>query len=151
MKLQFIRRMSISDLDEVVPLDLAVFQNTDWSFDYFEECLKTPETSCWIIEEIDENCSSLIAFCVQRSLNGETHLLNICVDPHWQGIGIGQKLLQHVINHATHLGDRSVKLEVRVDNDRAKNLYRKFGFFTVGHILKYYADGMDALVMRLYL
>jgi hypothetical protein len=40
-------------------------------------------------------------------------------------------------------------LEVRADNPRAQNLYRRFGFSDVGIRRGYYQpSGMDAIVMR---
>ena len=41
-------------------------------------------------------------------------------------------------------------LEVRADNPRAQDLYRRFGFADVGVRRGYYQpSGMDAIVMRL--
>jgi ribosomal-protein-alanine N-acetyltransferase len=44
-----------------------------------------------------------------------------------------------------------VLLEVRADNPRAQQLYRRFGFEQIHVRRKYYRDGVDALIMRLEL
>ena len=49
---------------------------------------------------------------------------------------------------AVDLGANQLTLEVRVSNDRAQALYRRFGFAPAGARKAYYADnGEDALVM----
>ena len=49
---------------------------------------------------------------------------------------------------ATDLRAEFVTLEVRVSNDVAQNLYRKYGFTEVGLRHRYYHDnGEDALLM----
>jgi ribosomal-protein-alanine N-acetyltransferase len=40
-----------------------------------------------------------------------------------------------------------VKLEVRESNDRARSLYRRFGFERHHTVPRYYDDGEDALVL----
>jgi ribosomal-protein-alanine N-acetyltransferase len=46
---------------------------------------------------------------------------------------------------------QDVLLEVRADNPRAQQLYRRFGFEQIHVRPRYYRDGVDALIMRLQL
>jgi len=46
----------------------------------------------------------------------------------YRGKGVGLKLMSAVENKARALGCCKLTLEVREDNDRARGLYRKFGF-----------------------
>lgn len=46
----------------------------------------------------------------------------------YRGKGVGLKLMTAVENKARSLGCCKLTLEVREDNDRARGLYRKFGF-----------------------
>ncbi|MFP8962447.1 ribosomal protein S18-alanine N-acetyltransferase [Streptomyces nanhaiensis] len=67
---------------------------------------------------------------------------------HW-GTGLGARLLTALLTAATDFECREVMLEVRVDNDRARRLYERFGFEAVGLRRGYYQPGnADALVMR---
>jgi ribosomal-protein-alanine N-acetyltransferase len=78
----------------------------------------------------------------------EAHITTIAVDPDYQGRGLGELLLLHVIDDVLGLGSRWLTLEVRVSNDRAQALYRKYTFKEVGRRRRYYTDnGEDALVM----
>lgn len=52
---------------------------------------------------------------------------DLAVAPDFRGMGIGHKLLQAVEDHCRSVGFCKITLEVRDDN-RAKNLYERFGF-----------------------
>lgn len=75
------------------------------------------------------------------------HLLSIAVLKDYQGRGIGSLLLQRIIESARKLGARRIYLEVRVSNERAQRLYKKFGFRVFARLSTYYMDGEDAYLM----
>jgi ribosomal-protein-alanine N-acetyltransferase len=76
------------------------------------------------------------------------HITTIAVDPAWQGHRIGQRLLVTLAHEARRRGAGSLTLEVRVSNEAAKAMYRKFGFAPVGVRRGYYVEtGEDAIVM----
>ena len=62
--------------------------------------------------------------------------------------GIGELLLLALIHNAMAVGARWVTLEVRVSNQIAQELYRKYGFEMTGRRKNYYSDNNeDALIM----
>lgn len=77
----------------------------------------------------------------------EGHINTLAVHPDWRRRGIGERLLQAVLDKARALGALSATLEVRVSNLAAQHLYQKFGFVEVGRRNRYYRDGEDALLM----
>jgi ribosomal-protein-alanine N-acetyltransferase len=78
----------------------------------------------------------------------EGHVTTLTVDPGWHHRGIGTVLLLDLARAAPALGIRHLTLEVRVGNDPAQALYRRFGFGPVGVRKNYYAEtGEDALIM----
>ena len=56
-------------------------------------------------------------------------------------------LLAEIINRARKAGFKSVLLEVRVSNTKARKLYERFGFKIVKRKERYYMDGEDAYIM----
>lgn len=69
----------------------------------------------------------------------------IGVDPRFQGVGIGRRLMTELVGTA---GDRQILLEVRTDNAPALGLYRAFGFEIAGVRRRYYQpSGADAYTM----
>jgi ribosomal-protein-alanine acetyltransferase len=78
----------------------------------------------------------------------QVHIVTIAVDPAAQHRGIAQRLLLEC--HALAMGAeaKTMALEVRVSNERARSLYEWFGFARAGMLRGYYADnGEDAIVM----
>ncbi len=81
-------------------------------------------------------------------LDKEAHISTIAVRPDWRGRGIGELLLAAMIDLARTLNAQVVTLEVRVSNEVAQNLYRKYMFKETGYRRRYYRDNdEDALSM----
>jgi ribosomal-protein-alanine N-acetyltransferase len=78
----------------------------------------------------------------------ETHITTIAVDPIYRGRGLGELLVMTAFAEALDRGSIWVSLEVRVSNDHAQALYRKYGMTVYGRRSAYYTDNReDALVM----
>lgn len=78
----------------------------------------------------------------------DAHITTIAVDPSVRGRGIGELLLNALIDDAYELQARQLTLEVRVSNLTAQRLYLKYGFQPAGTRPRYYTDnGEDALIM----
>lgn len=78
----------------------------------------------------------------------ETHITTIAVDPVYRGRGYGELLLVMAFAEAINRGSIWLSLEVRVSNDPAQALYRKYGMTVYGRRSGYYTDNReDALVM----
>jgi len=78
----------------------------------------------------------------------EAHITNIAVHPEFRGIGVGSRILEHMIEDAVKKGIKKMTLEVRKSNESAIKLYQKYGFVNEGIRKSYYADnGEDAIIM----
>ena len=78
----------------------------------------------------------------------EAHISTIATARPWRGRGIGELLLVGLLEHAQEFGAEKATLEVRVSNQVAQNLYRKYAFQVEGRRRRYYSDnGEDALIM----
>lgn len=78
----------------------------------------------------------------------DAHITTIAVDPAHRGRGVGELLLNALIDHAFELHARMLTLEVRVSNTTAQRLYIKYGFQPGGTRPRYYTDNNeDALIM----
>lgn len=77
-------------------------------------------------------------------------ILSIVVKKDYQHIGIGSRLLEHIINIAKQEGIKEIFLEVRISNQNAISLYEKYGFKNINTREKYYPDNHeDAYVYKL--
>ena len=80
----------------------------------------------------------------------EGHISTIASHPSHRGNGYGEIVLAAMLHRAITLKSNYVVLEVRVSNDVAQNMYRKYEFEIVGTKQNYYrSDNEDAYDMRL--
>lgn len=82
----------------------------------------------------------------------DAHVTTVAVDPASQRRSIGARLLLAMCREALAVGATALTLEVRVSNEAAQSLYRRFGFVPAGARKAYYppeAGGVaeDAIVM----
>ncbi len=78
----------------------------------------------------------------------DAHVTTLAVDPAWQRHKVGQRLMVVLAREAVRRGSENLTLEVRVSNEAAQALYRRFGLAPVGIRKGYYVEsGEDAIVM----
>ncbi len=81
-------------------------------------------------------------------LTDEAHIVAVGVRSELRGIGIGELLLIGAAEQAMERSADVMTLEVRVSNQLAQNLYRKYGFSVRGVRKGYYTDNReDAYIM----
>jgi ribosomal-protein-alanine N-acetyltransferase len=136
--------MNARDIDEIVRIEHDVYSHP-WGRVSFVNSLGNGH-SCWVCRVGGE----LIGYFVLMKAVDEAHLLNISVAEKHQGLGYGARLLHHAMDVARRCGAGTLLLEVRPSNERARILYRQFGFRQIGVRRGYYPapEGReDALVL----
>jgi [ribosomal protein S18]-alanine N-acetyltransferase len=96
---------------------------------------------------LDERGGMLIA----RIAGQDAEVLTLAVQPGARRQGIARTLLRSAIAEAHGRGATALFLEVATTNVAARALYRQAGFGEVGQRRRYYADGSDAIVLRMNL
>lgn len=99
-------------------------------------------------EEREMDSDPIIGFAGMWIVFDEAHVTTIGVHPGYRGHGLGELILAHLFVAAIKRGAEMVTLEVRVSNESAQSLYRKYGFTNQGLRRHYYSDnGEDAYIM----
>lgn len=88
-------------------------------------------------------------FLLLRVVADEAEIITIGAGPKRQGVG--RALLQAGLDYARNRGVAAVFLEVAAGNLAGRSFYDSFGFAQAGMRRKYYANGEDALVLKLSL
>ncbi|CAM4011888.1 ribosomal protein S18-alanine N-acetyltransferase [Alkalicoccus chagannorensis] len=139
-----IRMMRTDDLDGVMDVEHASF-STAWTREAFYQELIKNRFAHYFIAETTER---IIGYCGLWVIHGDSHITNIAVHPDYRRRGVGEGLLEAVMGMAVTLAADTLSLEVRVSNEAAQKMYRKFGFENGGIRRGYYTDNQeDALVM----
>jgi ribosomal-protein-alanine N-acetyltransferase len=110
------------------------------------ELAQQPDSRYYLVADDD---GVVIGYAGLLAAGGQADVLTIAVTLARWGEGTGTALLDAVLAEAASRGCTEVFLEVRSDNTRAQQLYRRHGFTEIGIRKGYYQpSGTDALVMR---
>lgn len=91
---------------------------------------------------------SLVGYAGAMVSGDDLHVMTIVADPAAQRRGIGTRLMAALVERGVAAGASALTLEVRVSNEPAKALYRRFGLAPAGIRRGYYEpEGEDALIM----
>ncbi|MEY4718596.1 MAG: ribosomal-protein-alanine N-acetyltransferase [Pseudomonadota bacterium] len=139
-----LRKMDHADLPSVLAIESLNYE-FPWSEGIFKDCFRAMNYVNWVCESPDER---IVGYCILSVVVGEAHIMNISVDPDFQGQGVGRKLLEHLIDYTRPRAEK-VFLEVRPSNPRAITLYRKLGFNEIGIRKNYYPakEGREDAIM----
>ena len=172
-----IRPMKYEDIPQVAQIDREAF-SSEWMFrsqasykrdlsnslaHYVVACTKneaTPKLSVQGVQKLPwfkrlfsynhypSTTEHIIGFAGFWLMLREAHLIVIAARNNYRRVGIGEGLLISVIELARQVNANVVTLEVRVSNETAQALYKKYGFQVVGRRPRYYSDnGEDAVLM----
>ncbi|MCF6318516.1 MAG: ribosomal protein S18-alanine N-acetyltransferase [Proteobacteria bacterium] len=143
MKIHY-NKMQISDLDEVMAIELANYP-VAWSKGVMKDCINSGY-QCIVIKQ-QEN---IIGYAFLLACSDESHLLNMSIKQNLQGKGYGKKLLKYLVNICHYHQSKKFILEVRQSSPIAYSLYKSLGFEEIGIRKNYYRtiNGReDAIVM----
>lgn len=120
--------------------------HTPWSEESLRDDLTGNPLSVYMVLEA-ENGDVAGYMSLWRILD-EGHINNVAVLPEYRRRGGASEMLEFMLEYSEKNGISSHTLEVRVSNEGAIGLYRKFGFREAGVRKGYYEDnGEDALIM----
>ena len=134
-----IRRANYRDLESINIIGRELHDNFDYLFK-MENVLNTSYSRVYLYEEEGK----VLGFIHVDSHFEIMDLINIVVVKEYQGKGIGNKLLEFVVNNEEY---EKIMLEVRESNSTAIHLYEKFGFKEIYRRKKYYGEE-DAVIME---
>ncbi len=136
-----LRRMREADLDVVTELEAQAYSQP-WNAHVFAEELSQPSRTYIVIEDQTE----VLGYAGLMVVGTEAHVTTVVVHPDRREDRLGTRLMLALAAEAIEQGAKSMTLEVRVSNEAAQRLYRRFGMAPVGMRKKYYQDE-DAMIM----
>ena len=136
--------MTESRLGEVVAIERRAYAHP-WTRGNFADSLRSGYQAQLLCAD-----DVVMGYFVAMQGVDEVHLLNITVDPEFQGQGWGRVMLDALALWARAQRAQWLWLEVRISNLRAQQVYLRYGYRRVGERKSYYpaAHGReDAIVM----
>ena len=139
-----IRSMLPADIPQIAALERLCFSDP-WSEGSVASELEN-ELSLWLVAEEDGTVRGYIG---SQSVPPDCDILNLAVAPDARRQGLGQQLLQALLDALHRRGIERVFLEVRPTNVPARALYAALGFEEIGRRKEYYVNPVeDALILR---
>ena len=136
-----IRAMAPSDVPAVSELEQLIYPEP-WSEKVFNDELAQP-SRVYLLALDDEE---VIGYAGLMVVFEDAHITTMSVAPAARGSGVGLRMMMKLVDAAIAAEAEHLTLEVRISNDPAQALYRKFGFAPVGVRKDYYLNE-DALIM----
>jgi len=140
--------MRVPELTEVMAIERQAYP-VPWTHGNFVDSL----AAGYPAEVLRGPRAELLGYWVAMPGVDELHLLNITVAPAWQGRGLAVLMLDRLVAECRRRGLTQLWLEVRVSNQRAREVYRRYGLTEVGRRRAYYpvpqGPREDALLMSL--
>jgi ribosomal-protein-alanine N-acetyltransferase len=140
--------MRVPDLTEVMAVERQCYP-VPWTHGNFVDSV----AAGYPAEVLRGPRAALLGYWVAMPGVDEMHLLNITVAPAWQGRGLAVAMLDRLVALCRARALPQLWLEVRVSNERAREVYRRYGFAEVGRRRAYYpvqqGPREDAVLMSL--
>lgn len=139
-------KMILDDFKKISPILQSDFDDF-WNENILKSELEN-ENSYYIVAK--ENYDIVGFGGLWKSID-DIHLTNIVTKKNLRNKGIGNAILNQLINQAKSFGYNIITLEVNETNSPAISLYKKFGFKEVGIRKRYYNNSDSAIIMNLNL
>ena len=138
--------MQIEHLDGVMSIERQAYP-FPWTRSMFLSSLSSKDVCLILMAD-----QKIIGYAIFNYIIDEAHLLNICIGPDYQGMGLGRLLLRRIVLLSIEKRSAMFFLEVRCSNTHAIDLYFSEGFNEVGVRPNYYPSKNgkeDAILMTL--
>jgi ribosomal-protein-alanine N-acetyltransferase len=116
-----------------------------WSVGLYMSELSFGPTRLYLVARVD---ASVVGYSGLMIVGEDGHITTVAVEPRWHRHHIASRVLVSLVREAAVRGVKNLTLEVRMSNEGAQAMYRRFGFVPAGARKGYYVDNNeDALVM----
>jgi ribosomal-protein-alanine N-acetyltransferase len=116
-----------------------------WSLSLFMSELALRSSRAYFVARVG---GTVVGYSGLMLTGEDAHVTTIAVDPAWHRHKIGTRMLLNLAREAVARGARHLTLEVRMSNEPAQAMYRRFGFHPAGVRKNYYVEtNEDALIM----
>lgn len=138
-----IREMLVNDLEEIVKIEKDLYKSP-WNLEQFKYELEENEFSYNFVLEKEGIVIGYYGFWVMFE---DVDITKVSIRKEFQGMKLSNLLIKDCFERVRRLECNKINLEVRTDNIRAINLYKKYGFEDVYIRKDYYGKGEDALIL----
>lgn len=137
-----IRKIKSQHLDSLYDISFEQFGVESWTKEQFESSIVDDNYICAGLIDDDK----LLCYVVAIQSLDDINILSIATKEEYKNKGYATRMITWYKNLALQV-DKTLSLEVKSKNEKAKSLYQKLGFEKVHERKKYYKDGDSAIIM----
>ena len=140
------RPLALSDLNELYQLDMRCFIDGEaYERETFRFLLNNPKA---ISRQIRSDYEEMAAFGIGViGENGIGHITTVGVAPEYRRRGLARLILHEIERSFAARSVATIRLEVRINNQAAQQLYEQIGYVIIQRMGKYYSNGDDGYLM----
>lgn len=139
--------MTAAHVDALMPYERAMFGTEAWSRSAYLAELADTRLKHYVAAESADG--ALLGWAGVMVVQDAAEILTVGVVPEARRTGLARLMLADLLAEARRRGAIEAFLEVRIDNEAARALYRSEGFEEIGVRRGYYDAGrVDAVTMR---
>ena len=141
----YITQMNSEDIEDVVRIEAESYGEHHWSKSSFYDEMKNNLAKYYCAKTIE---GETVAYAGTWNIIDEAHITTIAVQPDYRRKHIGEALIIKILENCYENKIKYLTLEVRESNIPAIELYKKYGFSSLGTRKGYYQDNNEsALIM----
>jgi ribosomal-protein-alanine N-acetyltransferase len=141
-----IRRARLTDIPAITATEAESFPDP-WGGSVFADAVAYFPTTFFVTTKGDEVAGFIVGGLEDTGEEVYGHICNLAVRKCFRNLGIGASLVRRIEHQFALEAASGVQLEVRISNKNAQAFYKKLGYEEVFQVIRYYANGEDAIVM----
>ncbi len=130
-------------IDGLVEIEEQCF-NSGFARKTFEKELENKIAAYFVAE----NDGKPVGYAGLWNMCGAADIMDVAVHKDFRRQGIGEALIEKLIEYCKNEDISEINLEVRMSNLAAQSLYKKMGFMEVGQRPNYYENRETAILMK---
>ncbi|MBE7031903.1 MAG: ribosomal-protein-alanine N-acetyltransferase [Ruminococcaceae bacterium] len=134
--------MQRQHIDGLVEVEEQCF-NSGFARKTFEKELENKIAAYFVATDGEK----VIGYAGLWNMCGIADIMDVAVHKDFRRQGIGEALIEKLIEYCKNEDISEINLEVRISNDAAQSLYKKMGFIEVGQRPNYYENRETAILM----
>jgi ribosomal-protein-alanine N-acetyltransferase len=140
-----VRPVRQRDLDPILEIEAASFGRDAYDRNLFAEYIHKCGGLFLVAELGTEVCAYAITAISPGRVGNRAELVSMAVAPAVRRQGAASALMDSTLRRLRRRGVTRLGLMVKVNNQRARDFYAKYGFRKLRRVAGYYEDGADGL------
>lgn len=138
-------RADLRNIEELWKIERECFTREAYTKEQIEILLRNPNVVGWLARINGEAAGFIMGMIESHGMTKAGHVYTIDVSIKHRRRGVGLRLLSEIEKTFLKGGAEASYLEVRVDNQAARTLYRKHGYAEAETLDDYYTGGVHGL------